>query len=263
MFTILFVYQSFAGLVIERERYEKGGGERARGTIYIQENKIKFFDEGGQFSSIFDLDTQEMIQIDNRSRTYSTTGAEEYFSYYQQYAVKIESTMRRQLSELPPSERAKAEAMMKRQGISIPGGSGRAANITSKKTGDTKKIAGYQSEKYEVYTDGRLTEEIWITSDERFSEEVDMNKMTEYLSSLRAIANSMDVNGSSSAGAEKAYTEVFNSGFPMKAIDHPVYGNEIVENTIKVSKKNIDSNEFTAPSGYRKVELKEMLDLTN
>lgn len=247
-----------AGLIVERERYEKGGGERVHGTIYIQENKMKFFDEEGQFFAIFNLDTGEMIQVDNLSRTYSTTQAEDYFSYYRQYALRMEAAMRQQLSELPPNKREQAEAMMRRQGIALPS-SGKSPNITSKKTGDSKKIAGYESVKYEIYSDGRLEEEIWITSDMRFQDELDMTKMTKYLSELRAIDHSLGGNGASDA---KAYVEVFSSGFPMKTIDFPVYGNEIIEQTVKVSKKNIDISEFTAPLGYRKVDLKEMLQLS-
>lgn len=259
IFLFFCAYQSMAGLVVERERYEKGGGERVRGTIYIQENKMKFFDEEGQFFAIFDLNTGEMIQVDNLSRTYSSTKAEDYFSYYKQYALKMEAAMRQQLSELPPNKREQAEAMMKRQGIAVPGGNGQSSNITSKKTADSKKIAGYESVKYEIYSNGRLEEEIWITSDMRFQEEIDMKKMTKYLSELRAIDHSLGGNGASDA---KAYVEVFSSGFPMKTIDYPIYGNEIIEQTVKVSKKNIDSSEFTAPLGYRKVELDEMLQLS-
>lgn len=259
IFLFFSAYQSMAGLIVERERYEKGGGERVSGTIYIQENKMKFFDEEGQFYAIFDLNTGEMIQVDNLSRTYSSTQAEDYFSYYKQYALKMEAAMRQQLSELPPNKREQAEAMMRRQGIALPGGADKSSNITSKRTGDSKKIAGYESVKYEIYSGGRLEEEIWITSDMRFQEELDMKKMTKYLSELRAIDHSLGGNGASDA---KAYVEVFSSGFPMKTIDYPVYGNEIVEQTVKVSKKNIDSSEFTAPLGYRKVDLKEMLHLS-
>ena len=258
IFLFISAYQSMAGLVVERERYEKGGGERVSGTIYIQENKMKFFDEEGQFFAIFDLNTGEMIQVDNLSRTYSTTQAEDYFSYYRQYALRMEAAMRQQLSELPPNKREQAEAMMRRQGIALPGGD-KSSNITTKKTEDSKKIAGYESMKYEIYSGGRLEEEIWITSDSRFQEELDMEKMTKYLSELRAIDHSLGGNGASDANA---YVEVFSTGFPMKTIDYPVYGNEIIEQTVKVSKKDIDSSEFTAPLGYRKVELKEMLHLS-
>ena len=52
---ICAAYQSIAGLIVEMEKYEKGGNQTVRATIYIQENKIKFFDEEGQFAAIFDL----------------------------------------------------------------------------------------------------------------------------------------------------------------------------------------------------------------
>lgn len=260
-FLFFSTFQSYAGLVLERERYEEGSSQKMKGTIYMQDNKIKSFDEEGQFSAIFDLDTGEMIQVDNLSKRYSSTQAVDYFAYYKQYALKMKAAMVQQLSELPPNQRAQAEGMMKRQGIELPGNSARAVRITLKNTGDKKKIAGYESAKYEIYRDGKLDEEIWTSNDIRFQEEIDMNKMVDYLRELRKIEDGMRGSSSLSQEAEQVYTEVFSSGFPMKTIDYPLSGNSIVEQTIKVSNRKIDSSEFQAPKGYTKVPLEQMLQL--
>ena len=262
VFLLFNVYQSFAGLVMERERYEEGG-QKVRGTIYMQDNKVKSFDEEGQFSAIFDLNTGEMIQVDNLSKTYSSTKAEDYFAYYKQYSLKMKTAMMQQLSELPPNQRAQAEGMMKRQGIELPGNNVRPVDVTLKKTGDTNKIAGYEAVKYEIYRDGKLDEEIWTSSYVGFQEEIDMKEMIEYLSELRKIEDSMRGSSLLSQASEQTYTEVFSTGFPMKTIDYPLSGNSIVEETIKVSKKRIDSSEFQAPKGYKKVPLQQMLQLSS
>jgi len=241
VFLLFNVYQSFAGLVMERERYEEGG-QKVRGTIYMQDNKVKSFDEEGQFSAIFDLNTGEMIQVDNISKTYSSTKAEDYFAYYKQYSLKMKTAMMQQLSELPPNQRAQAEGMMKRQGIELPGNNVRAVDVTLKKTGDTNKIAGYEAVKYEIYRDGKLDEEIWTSSYVGFQEEIDTKEMIEYLSELRKIEDSMRGSSSLPLESEQVYKEVFSTGFPMKIIDYPLSGNSIVEETIKVSKKKIDSS---------------------
>jgi hypothetical protein len=47
----------------------------------------------------------------------------------------------------------------------------------------------------------------------------------------------------------------------MKTIDFISSGKPIIEETVKVSKKNIDNGEFNAPIGYRKVPLEQMLQL--
>jgi hypothetical protein len=262
VFLLFNVYQSFAGLVMERERYEEGG-QKVRGTIYMQDNKVKSFDEEGQFSAIFDLNTGEMIQVDNLSKTYSSTKAEDYFAYYKQYSLKMKTAMMQQLSELPPNQRAQAEGMMKRQGIELPGNNVRPVDVTLKKTGDTHKIAGYEAVKYEIYRDGKLDEEIWTSSYVGFQEEIDTKEMIEYLSELRKIEDSMRGSSLLSQASEQTYTEVFSTGFPMKTIDYPLSGNSIVEETIKVSKKRIDSSEFQAPKGYKKVPLQQMLQLSS
>jgi len=262
VFLLFNVYQSFAGLVMERERYEEGG-QKVRGTIYMQDNKVKSFDEEGQFSAIFDLNTGEMIQVDNLSKTYSSTKAEDYFAYYKQYSLKMKTAMMQQLSELPPNQRTQAEGMMKRQGIELPGNNVRPVDVTLKKTGDTDKIAGYEAVKYEIYIDGKLDQEIWTSSYVGFQEEIDTKEMIEYLSELRKIEDSMKGSSLLSQASEQTYTEVFSTGFPMKTIDYPLSGNSIVEETIKVSKKKIDSSEFQAPKGYKKVPLQQMLQLSS
>ena len=261
IFLLFGSYQSYAGLVIERQTYEESG-QKVKGTIYMQDNKIKSFDEAGQFSAIFDLNTGEMIQVDNTSRTYSTTQAKNYFEYYQRYALKMKAAMLQQLSELPPDKRTHAEVMMTQQGIELPGYDASASNIEVKKTGSKKKIAGYESVKYEVYRNGNMVEEIWTSNDQRFQEEIDMNKMVDYLSELRQIEDSMAGKGSLSKDTEEAYIEVFSSGFPMKTIDYQPTGDSIIEETVKVSKKKIDAKEFEAPNGYRKVSLQQMLQLS-
>ncbi len=253
--------QVFAGLIMEQERYEKGSSQKLKGTIYMQDNKVKFFDEEGQFSAIFNLETGEMIQIDNRSKSYTSAQAKDYFKFFKQYALKMKNAMQLQLAELPPDQRARAEEAMKRQGIELPGSNSIPVKIEIKKTGDSNKIAGYESVKYEVYRNGKLDEEIWTSNEVGFENEIDMNKMTDYMSELRKIEESLGGASSASKEAEQAYIEVFSSGFPMRTTDYPVSGNSIIEEIVKVSRKQIDISEFIAPAGYRKVPLEEMLQL--
>lgn len=253
--------QVIAGFVLEQERYEKGTSKKLKGTIYMQENKVKFFDEEGQFSAIFNLETGEMMQIDNMSRTYTSAKAKDYFKFFKEYALKMKTAMQQQLAELPPDQRAQAEEMMKRQGIELPGSNSVPVKIELKKTGDISKIAGYESVKYEIYRNGKLDEEIWTSKEVGLENEIDMNKMTEYMSELRKIEESLGGASSVSKEAEQVYIEVFGSGFPMKTIDYPVSGTSIVEEIVKVSRKQIESSEFRAPAGYRKVPLEQMLQL--
>jgi len=263
LFTLLFfgIQQSYAGLIMEREQYEEGSDNKSTATVYIQDNKIKSFDESGQFSVIFYLDTGDIIQVDNVSRTYSSTKAKDYFSYYNKYALKMKSAMQQQLSGLPPDQRARAEARMKQQGIKLPGTNNGPLNITIKNTGNEKKIAGYKSLKYEISRSGILDEEVWISSDERIQTELDMKKMADYLLELKKIEDSLGGDISFNGESDKAYEQLYSQGFPMNSIDFISSGKPIIEETVKVSKKNIDNGEFNAPIGYRKVPLEQMLQL--
>ncbi len=104
-------------------------------------------------------------------------------------------------------------------------------------------------------------EEIWTSNEVGFEGEVDMRKMIVYLCELRKIEDSLGESSSVSKESEKAYIEIFGSGFPMRTVDYPVSGKSIIEETVKVSRKQIDTSEFRPPAGYTKVPLEDMLQL--
>ncbi len=120
------------------------------------------------------------------------------------------------------------------------------------------KIAGYKSVKYEIYEDGRLIEEIW-TSNQVLGNEIDIKKMSNYLQKIKDIsenAGGMTINPE----GQMVYKEVFESGFPMKTVDHDSGDGVYIEEITKVSKANLNDSDFLAPSDYKKITLQEMME---
>ena len=259
----------FAGLVMEQEIYLKGSGQKSKGKIYMQNNKVKYNDNDGSYAAIFDLNTGEMIQIDNVHKKYTSAKAKDYFTYSNELARRMKQARKQQLDginrklyELSPEQRAQTEKMMREQGFYLQDGEPRTPNVTFKKVDSNKKIAGFSSVKYEIYRDGKLNEEIWTSKEVGFDKEIDMSKMTGYLNEQRKIEESFSDSIVISEDEENAYIEIFNSGYPVKTVSHRESGSALIEEITKVSYKDIDENEFKIPAGYQKITLEQMAQLT-
>lgn len=252
--------KAFSGVIIEQVSYNKGDSIKKKGKIFIKDNKIKFVEEpNGQGVAIFDLNTGEMIQIDNERKRYVVANPEDYFKFVQDITNKMKTELENQLSQLPPEQRAQAEEMMKSQAIALPGQEKKARNMTLKKTDLSETIAGYKSSKYEIYEDGKLSEEIWISNDIGFDNELDMKKMANYMSEIKKISEKAGAGQSNWDEEEKIFKEVYESGFPTRSVDYSSGGKVYIEEIVKVNKADISDSEFEAPVGYSKVTLQEMI----
>ena len=245
------------GIIMEQVRYKKGSSKMEKGKIWVLDNKIKFEEETGQAAAIFDLNTGEMIQIDRQGKRYVAADPDEYFKFIQDITSKMKSEMEKQLSQLPPDKRAQMEEMMRSQGMSLPGSSTKPKNLELQKPGKDESIAGYKSVKYEVYEDGKLIEEIW-TSNEVLNNEIDIKKMSNYLQKIKDISENAGGMAFNPEG-QTVYKEVFESGFPMKTVDHESEDGIYIEEITKVSKANLNDSEFVPPNDYKKITLQEMM----
>lgn len=245
------------GIIMEQVRYKKGSQKMEKGRIFVLDNKIKFEEETGQAVAIFNLNPGEMIQIDRQGRRYVAAKPEEYFRFIQDITSKMKTEMEKQLSQLPPDKRAQMEEVMKSQGMSLPGSPAQPKKLKLEKTGKAETIAGYKSEKYEVYENGKLIEEIW-TNNEVLNDEIDMKKMSDYLQRIKDISENAGGMALNPEG-QMVYREVFESGFPMRTANHQPEDVVIIEEITKVSKANLNDSDFTPPHDYQKITLQEMM----
>jgi len=256
---IVFNLNTFAadGIIMEQVRYQQGSATREKGKIWISDNKIKFQEENGGAAAIFDLNNGEMIQIDTSGKRYIAAKPEEYFKVIQEMTSKMKIEIERQLSQLPPDKKAQMEEMMKAQGIHLPGSTTKPKKLTLQKTDKSESIAGYKSLKYEIYEDGKLAEEVW-TNNSVVNDVIDMQELSNYFQKIKDLSESAEFLSLDSQG-QMVYKEVFESGFPMKKIDHESDGNIYIEEVTKVSKSNIPASEFQPPADYKKITMREMM----
>lgn len=259
-FSVLVSFSSArAGVVIEQVRYEKGGEGKEKSKIYISKNKIKFEEETSQVSTIFNLDTGDMIQIDVRGRRYVQAKPEDYASFMAELREQVRQQVESQLSGLPEDQRAQMEEMMRAQGLIPPGDKAMQRTLKVKDTGVREKLAGYSALKFEIYEDGRLDEEIWISSDSIFTDELDTKKMSGFIKELKKATKGFPGSGYAGEGEEDLINKVYGSGFPLKTVDISPTGSTYIEEVVKVTKAEVPDSEFIPQEGFKKVTIREML----
>lgn len=250
---------AFSGLIMEQVRYSTDNPEtKERGTIHIEDNKMKFSEESGQAAAVFDLDKGEMLQINHKEKSYVKATPEEFFKFLSEIQTKVRAQLDEQLSKLPPDQKAAVEKKLKEQGM-LPPESNEPKNLTLKKTGESKEIAGYSSEKVEVYKDGKLHEEVWLSEDIK---EIDMEKMSEYMRKIKEISDSLGGTDAISDKESEVYKELYESGFPMRKVEHFSESNKTVEEIVKVTESDIPASEFLPPSDYKEMTLEQIMKLS-
>lgn len=252
----------FAGLIIEQVSYEKGSSQKEKETLYVSKNRVKSVREGGHEVTIFDLNTGEMILTNNEKKTYVIAKPEELFQSAQDAMAKARAQMEEQMSKLPPEQRAKIEEMMKSHGMKQPGAS-KPENLTLKATGATEEIAGYKSQKFEIYKNGKLDREVWTSKDVIPSSELDPKRMADYMKEMQQMAAKFnrgkeDINSDLNEET-RIFNQVFETGFPMRSVDHSSDNSAYIEEVVSVTKNDIPDREFQPPTGFKKVTLQQMM----
>jgi|GEM_PF-731813 len=247
-----------AGIIAEQVRYTEGSAKRDVSKLYISKNRLKFNEEGDNTIMIFDLNTGEMIQIDVQGKKYVRAKPKEYFDLVREMREEMKKKMEAQMANLPPEYKAKMEQMMKAQGFDMGEGDSKPRSVKVNKTSQRATIADYSARKFEIYIDGKLDEEVWMTNDATFTNEFDTKKMAKFMSEFRKAGKEMGQGGYFEE-QEKLFKEVYSIGFPLKTIEHAESGPSHVEEITKVTTTDIPEKEFLPPDGYRRVTVREMM----
>jgi hypothetical protein len=227
-----FENDAYPGLIMEQVGYQQGSSDKQKVTIYIQDDKFKQVENGGLFSPavIFDLNSGNIMFVNDEKKLYIILNRDEYLKY-------IESVI---------TENKDVSTVSR--------------NITLKKTDETAAIAGYSARKYEIFDNGKLQSEYWVSSDAGFSEELDMNKMSKLMNEVKRISQNVGGSASISDNEYKIFQEIYEDGYPMKTVYHSPDGDKVfVEEIVTVKKQEIPPSEFQPPAGYEKITYQDIL----
>lgn len=232
-----------AGWVI----HEKQGPNQS--VLYIQDNHMRT-DAAGKII-LMDLDKQELFFVDPARKAYWGGKVAEFKKFMEKTMGQMKqmlSQMKEAMKQMPPEQR---KAMMEMMKQNMPSKQP-PPRVSVRKTGQTGKVAGYKVRKYEVVVNGKLREEQWVASGVDVADELDPDKLAEFVEAM-SVASPEDAYHSS-----PEVMALFKKGYPLKRKTLTPNGAHVTVAT-KVAEKSLSSNLFQLPKGYRKVNLKDML----
>ena len=225
--------RAYSGLVMQQVVYEEGSPSKQQVTLYIQDNKLKQVENAGQFSPavIFDLNSGNIVFVNDEKKLYITLNRDEYLKYIESFMSENKNT---------PQEKR---------------------DVKLKKTGETGSFAGYSAKKLEIYDNGKLQTEYWVSKEPGFSEEIDLDKMSKLMNEVKKISQNIGGSASISDNEYKVIQEIYEEGYPMKTVYYaPEGGGSVVEEILSVKKEDIPATEFLPPAGYEKITYQDILN---
>ncbi|MBM4278577.1 MAG: DUF4412 domain-containing protein [Deltaproteobacteria bacterium] len=207
-----------AGVVIE-ELHRDMEGRMGRIIRFYSGDQFRTDHPEGGVSTIIDFKGDRMVMIDHPSRSY----VEIKFSRWEK---EVAERLKKSMPEIKTTER----------------------RITVRGTGAKALINGFQTEKVEIWADGELIEENWMTRDVDFRE---VEKVMERV----AKGFSKDFKVEMKEGRE-IYEKLKSYGIPILIKDYTLtygLGPINVMEVRKVEKKELSGEVFLPPAGYQRI----------
>jgi hypothetical protein len=237
-----------------------------------------FVDEGGNQTSLsrgrlkmapkeaqgmamsLDIGRARMWVADAGRKTYWEGTVEEYCQAMRTTMSGAMADMEKQMAEsmkdMPPAQREQMQQMMK----NMRGGgaqAGPAPKVIIEKTNEVTKIAGLSARKFRVLSDGKLYEEMWLTTDPALLRELEMTKAPDTFGRMSGCMAAMA--GGPRPEASDEFRKLYSEGWPLKVIYHGDGGTGPAGTTVmKVEQRTIAETEFAPPAGYKTAPLSEV-----
>ncbi|HEU4370218.1 MAG TPA: DUF4412 domain-containing protein [Methylomirabilota bacterium] len=208
-------------------------------------------------SVMLDVSRARMWVADAGRRAYWEGPVEEYCQAVRGTMAAVDKQMAEAMKDLPPAQREQMQQMMKQMGRG--GAPGPAPRVTIERTGETQTIAGLPTRKYRVLADGKLYEELWLTTEAALLRELDLERAPDTFGRVFAC---MVGGGGERVEATNEYRQVYAQGWPLKAVYHGEGGGAARLVVTRVEQRDVPEHEFTPPAGFRPAPLAELLGLS-
>ncbi len=223
VFVLVFLFAAcvpaWAGWVL----VEKGGEKSL-----ISQGRIKAVPkDASEGWSVMDFKKGQILIVDLQKKTYAQASLDQFCTAMQKIVAHIRAMMGKAGQE---KQKAKKVEIVK-QG---PGG----------------KIAGFNTEKYKVLANGKLHEEVWLTTEPEFVKDFDpamLNKM------LGCATEQEDIESS------PVYQKMVASGWLVRSIYYNNGNADTRTDVVKIAKQDVAESEFKVPQGYKKITVDKIL----
>jgi hypothetical protein len=222
--------------------------------IAVAQNAWKITDQSGEVTLIsngrlkqswaedgliMDGKKNQILFLSSKKKAYAKGTPEEYCKLMKE----AQETM---MAKLPPDQRAAVEGMYgKKQG-------GKAPKVVVKAQGAGGKVSGLQTEKYAVYADNELYEEVWLATDPDFLKH--FKPLASIFRVFSECVGSMALKDP--VESSKEYMNLYEMGIEVKARKAGSEAKEEPGKEAIVERVAAAEAEFAVPPGYMNMDLR-------
>jgi hypothetical protein len=231
-------------------RVSRDDGSPATATSYVASDHVRMVQPDGQ-EFMLDGRTGEMTIIDARKK--------EYFVITDQDLAQLRARIRQQtnspemqqaqekMKNMPPELQKKMEAMM----------GGMVSAIDVRKTGTTRKVAGYTCENWTIAMGQISRSEQCVTSDLPFPAQV-WDRYRDFAEGMKSMAAAFGPLAKGMAQAQEKLKQI--KGFPLATT---ILGRSRTQSSevTEIKRGPIPSSAWAIPAGYKKVDNPLLKDL--
>ncbi len=210
--------ESIAGVMIE-EQVRDREGRPSKVFLYYSESQLRTDHPESGLTTIMDFKENRMVMVDHRSKSYVEVKLS-------QWEKEVAEQLRKEIPGIKPEER----------------------KIAVKKTGESATINGFKTEKIQVFADGEVIEEHWVTQD------IDLKEVGKVMD-WAAQGFSKEFRSEMKEGQE-IYKKLKPYGFPILIKDYSItYGLRPIEvmEVKKIERRELKGDTFSPPSGYVRI----------
>lgn len=211
-------HECMAGVMVEQVVRDREGNP-AGVLLYFSDYRFRTDHQEGGLTTIMDFEEDRLVMIDHRSKSYVEVKLS-------QWEREVAKRLKEELKGVKPKER----------------------KIIVRRTGRTAVINGFQAEQIEIWGEGELIEENWMTRD------VEMKEIEQVMDRV-AQGFLKDFRLEMKEGRE-IYEKLKPYGFPILIKDYTMtYGLGAIDRleVKKMEKKELKNEVFLPPAGYQKI----------
>lgn len=147
------------------------------------------------------------------------------------------------------------------KGEKTPGGfdASKLPPVSITSSGQHEKIAGYDTEKFEVKVDGELFQELWLTTGLNVAADLDSARFLAQQEKTGAAMMGKSSKQYNALYRDAQYRGMIERGFILKNVVHHLAGG-YERTATAVKQEDVPASTFDAPDGYRRVRLADLFE---
>ena len=193
----------------------------------------------GEDALIMDGKQNKILFLSAEKKGYAQGTPEEYCALMKE----VQDAM---MANLPPDQRAMIEGMRGNKDKAKP------RKVVVKPLGSGGQVSGLETDKYAVYVDGELYEEVWLANDPDF-----LKQFKPLVAIFRGFSQCVgSMSSQDDVEVSKEYLDLYQKGIEVKARRAGAEAEEETAEESRVERVILAESEFAIPPGYTKMELR-------